>query len=234
MTLLDVEDSGGARCGERSFLFGRKQISSVRRDTGTEANACLELLQFLTQQEWATLAGFARGRLLRVGLNPFQAEDMVQDAVLAVLKGVESSSEGRHPRGSDLANRHTFTDYLRAVVASLVESERRKGWNSCAWEKLDETIAHGHAIPGQEIAGLVFRDLHWKFFSILARRTPHRLQELVEAWKEQGEDCEKIPVLGRHRRCRAELRTLAAQVLKSLLAPAPSPFRRKLSNEPKR
>ena len=89
-------------------------------------------------------------------------------------------------------------------------------------------------VPGQEIAGLVFRDLHWKFFSILARRTPHRLQELVEAWKEQGEDCEKIPVLGRHRRCRAELRTLAAQVLKRLLAPAPLPFRRKLSNEPKR
>lgn len=229
MTLLDIENNRSDFCGEGVQRSRPEQVNGATRETSSNGRErSLELLQSLTQQEWTALAVFARCRLLRIGLNPSQAEDMVQDAVLAILKGARSASEGRHPRDADLAGRGTFLDYLRGVIASLVESARRNGWGGHFTDDFEEITRGTQSLPDEEVMRLEFRDLHRQFFTNLGGQSPPRLCGLIDAWREQGEDCDQIPLLGRHRRCRAELRKLARNVLKRLIEPAPSLPKRKV------
>ena len=235
MTLLDIENNRSDFCGDRVPLCGSEQVSEASSETNSNGReACLELMQSITQQEWSALTVFARCRLLRIGLNPSEAEDMVQDAVLAVLKGTRSASEGRHPRDADLADQGTFLDYLRGVIASLVESARRNGWGGHICDALGEISRGTQSLSDEEMTRLEFRDLHRQLFTTLGGQAPRRLCGLIDAWRDQGEDCDKIPLLGQHRRCRAELRRMAGQVLKRLIELPSSPLARKAKYEPTR
>lgn len=92
-------------------------------------------MQVLTPKELLVLAGFASFRLAKVGLNPTGAEHIAQDALLAVLRGLESSTVGRYPRPCDLTDQSAFMDYLRGVIGSLVEAERRGREGRRDWSK---------------------------------------------------------------------------------------------------
>lgn len=199
-------------------------LSNKRTGRNTErevAGACLNLMAELSSADLSMLARFARFRLLRVGLNPADGEDMAQDALLAVLRGRDSSSTGRHPRASDLAGRCAFIAYLHSVIGSLVEAERRCREHCFAHSPLEELVAldNSHASISACDSSLEFSDLKREFFRYLYRQAPARLQDLVAAWDQQCDDCERIPLLGRHRRWRVELRKVAAQAFRKLSNP---------------
>jgi hypothetical protein len=178
----------------------------------------------LTRADLSGLSNFARFRLAKVGLNPVGGEDVVQDAILAVLRGSESSSEGRHPRMIDVVDYPRFTDYLKGVIGSLVEAERRCRHQH--WVQLfdddsaDDADANLNAgINGSLQSDVELHDLRQQLFRTVGERAPDRLKPIVSAWSAQGEQCEYIPLMGQHRRCRTELRELAAQVLIQLTNP---------------
>ena len=97
-----------------------------------------------------------------------------------------------------------------------------------------EHLAIQERSAGSPFADLEFCDLRHQLFRRLEEGVPHRLRGLVLVWREQWDYSDRIPLLGRHRRCRAELRQLAAQVLQELTEPANSIKRRKHKNEPTR
>jgi hypothetical protein len=203
-------------------------------------DACLRLIDMLTRVDLADLAKFASFRLAKVGLIRLAGEDVVQDALLAVVRGAGAHSKGRHPRPVDVANSANFIDYLKGVIGSLVEAERRSRKHQCVHEPFEEGFMAGEhfamqARPaGSPLAELEFCDLRQQLFHRLEERVPHHLRGLVLVWREQWDFCDRIPLLGRHRRCRAELRQLAAQVLKELTEPGNSIKRRNHTNEPTR
>jgi hypothetical protein len=205
---------------ERRFPPGLESVGIV-----ATPGSCQGLMQVLTPKELSTLAGFASFRLARVALNPADGEDLLQDALLAVLRGLESSSEGRHPRKVDLASISTFMNYLRGIIASLVEAERRRFEHDCVREEFDGNLPASeplalHAGLWLE-SDLEFRDLRNELFGRLTERAPEGLLELVQAWQERWDDGDGIPLLGRHRRHRGALRKLAAEVWTELLQTSP-------------
>jgi hypothetical protein len=195
---------------------------NARRNPDQEvADACLKLMAVLTAADLSSLACFTRFRLGRVGLNPEDGEDIVQDALLAVLRGRKSSATGRHPRRADLADSGAFIAYLHSVIGSLVEAERRCPEHRFVFASLEALLPLDtqHALFSTFDSSLELADLKNEFFRCLHRQAPSRLRDLVAAWNQHWQDCERIPLLGRHRRCRVELRKLAAQALRKLSTP---------------
>jgi hypothetical protein len=175
------------------------------------------LMQELTGEDLADLARYAGYRLARVRLDPSEGEDFRQDALLAVLHGAQSISSGRHPRPVDLQNRSAFLDYLKGVIGSLVEAERRRLAHRFSHEPFAESVGYQPAAFYGHPIELEFNDLRIEFFKRLEQRVPGRLSRIVLTWKDQGNDL--IPLLGHHRRIRQQLKKLAAQVLRQLINP---------------
>lgn len=216
-----------------SLLFKNPQLSGIRRAAGPDLRlnngarhglgpkldgSCLGLMRALTAADLVSLSSFARFRLTRVGLNPADGEDIVQDALLAVLRGQRSSSTGRHPRPADIADKRVFIGYLHSVIGSLVEAERRRREHRFSHSPLEDLLAVDpeRVLISTCDSSLDFADLKQEFFRCLYRQAPARLRDLIAAWDQQSDDCERIPLLGRHRRCRVELRKLAAQTFRKL------------------
>src|SRR5690349_916508 len=90
--------------------------AALGQGTGNVSDSCRSSLHRLSPADWRMLRKFAAFRFARVGLNPEWDEDLVQDALLAVLLGLKTSTKGRHPRPADLASHSRFMDYLRGVI----------------------------------------------------------------------------------------------------------------------
>jgi hypothetical protein len=102
----------------------------VQEGTLFDCNAqCIELLNSLTSGDLSNVTRFAGFRLSRVGLHPGDGQDVVQDALHAVLLGIESPATDRHPRPMDLASGPAFLCYLKGVISSLVSFELRRRRN---------------------------------------------------------------------------------------------------------
>jgi hypothetical protein len=48
---------------------------------------------------------------------------------------------------------------------------------------------------------------------MLSHRVPQHLRAVLNDWQQEQFDCERIPLRGRHRRLRWELRNLAAKIM---------------------
>jgi hypothetical protein len=124
---------------------------------------------------------------------------------------------------TDLENKPAFLRYLKGVVNSMVEAERRK---------LEHRVVHRPLAGDPDVGGVkngicltavvspendvelrTFRD---EFFQRLRAKAPLRLRHLVDAWEEVFLWAEQIPLQGRRRRVRARLRSLSRQVLQEM------------------
>jgi len=56
-------------------------------------------------------------------------------------------------------------------------------------------------------------DLAGQLFDRLQKRVPEHLLPTLRNWSDHWQDCDAIPLAGKHRRHRQELRALAAKVL---------------------
>jgi hypothetical protein len=180
-------------------------------------------LDHLTRLDLAALRIFAEHRLARVGLDPNLGADIVQDALCAVLRGLNSAKVGRHPRPSDLEDKAAFVNYLRGVINSLVAVERRKDvhkFNHCQLDGQEPRLSDDGRYPRKEIEGPVcvendvdWRDLQNVFFSELRKRACPRLEAIISDWETVWRWSNRIPVPIPKRRLRKDIRLLARDVL---------------------
>lgn len=183
------------------------------------AGLAIRFLRLLSKADLSVLSNFASFRLSRIGLPAADGQDLVQDALLAVLKGVLNRSEGRHPRPVDLAGMPAFIHYLKGVIISLVDAQRRHRRTSCVSDSFEEQPAKRARLAGAHTQQVELVDFTNELFSRMLDRAPGHLRDLVRAWKDDWEHADTIPILGRHRRRRREVRLLARQVLKEILQP---------------
>jgi hypothetical protein len=206
---------------------GRRQFTAFRKSGPGESpdakNLCLGLLENLTAADIGLLRHYAAYRLGRIGLGSFPGEDVLQDTFAAVLTGLSREQEGRHPRMTDLENKPAFLRYLKGVVNSMVEAERRKQehrvvhWplacNPDAGDVRNGICLTAVVSPENDVELRMFRD---EFFKRLKAKAPPGLRHLVDAWEEVFLWAEQIPLQGRRRRVRARLRSLSRQVLQEM------------------
>lgn len=183
--------------------------------------AVWDALAGLTSGDFRTLATFAARQLGRMGLPAGTAEDIVQQALLTLAVGAGNGSRGRHPQPGDLADHGAFLNYLRGILSSLIDSQRKLRENRFAhtrWEdgqmrlSLHPGFSTGHNVSAE----VAFNDLTELLYTRLSRRVPAWLRPPLNAWREQHFQSEQIPLDGAHRQLRLELRLLAAQVLSEL------------------
>jgi hypothetical protein len=185
----------------------------------SESESMMELLR---PMDLLDLKAFARVRLLRVGLTAEDAGDVVQNAISAVMHGIRDQTHGRHPRRIDVDSHAAFMSYLMGVVNSTVEALKRRHnpLQSLSLENASLAVAE----PGMSVSDAVAEhDLAHEFFLRLITRSPSPLLPLAFDWATRWKECDKIPISGRHRRHRQELRVLAVNILKELGEGAVSP-----------
>ena len=181
----------------------------------------LPVLRLLDSANLVALRNFAERYLAWRGLPRHSGEDLVQQAILALLVGRELRAEGRHPRRSDLADIPTFLAYLRGVIRSQIDAQRARreqAFHHVEWQEDLTNLVCAEAQFRLRSADkhLEFRDLSEQLFRRLRTTAPPRLQQLVMMWQQLEPDSSRIPTAGRHRRLRAELRKLSKQTLKEL------------------
>lgn len=187
------------------------------------AKRCYELIESLNDEAYRQLREHAEHRLAQNRLWHTTGRDLVQDAIVAVLSGLENGRSGRHPRDEALTDESAFLRYLKGVLNSLVEAETRRREHHYAHKPLDgfengfvDEKAIEVAAPATVDGDISFLDLVSEFFRRMRIRCPTHLQRPLEGWHEVCGWSEEIPVRGFHRRHRAELKAVARQVSNEL------------------
>ena len=199
------------------------QIPEKHNENG---GRCAELIENIASENLMPLRYYAAYRLQRVGLSGQGAEDLVHDAIAAILNGIRHKKRGRHPLEQDLKSAETFTRYLRGVVNSLVEAERRRREHSHIHVGMNEDFREDDCFLGTQLVAEVgpendpaWRDFLDELFSRLRGRAPKHLLSMITGWQKESLWAVKIPLGPNCRRHRAELRKLAREILHGLKDP---------------
>jgi hypothetical protein len=180
------------------------------------------LLATITQTEINQLAAYAERRLQRrLGPNRSSVEDPASEALLRLIRGLQNGQTGRRPRMKNLHNRDAFMSYWRSVINSLVETEARKRKYQGGQDSLEQLTAEGEAGKLAEFLAVdlqrhVFLDLKIQLFGYLRQKAPRHLQLLCTEWEMECEWVCSIPLNGRHRSLRAQLRAWAKKALREM------------------
>ena len=73
----------------------------------------------------ARLGTVARHQLHRSGLHQLDADDLIGDAVLGILRGAGSGRHGRHPQPEQVADAAAFERWFNGILESLATNKRR-------------------------------------------------------------------------------------------------------------
>jgi len=187
--------------------------------------SCEARLNEIGKAEISALTAFAEIRLMRLNRSSCEGEDLVQSAILAVVRGLESDQVGRRPRPEDIVDKDAFVLYLQGVILSLLQC-MTKSREIKAYHKhhqiLDEHGADENergvilASPTQDVAAQAeWDDLQEVLFSRLRQRAPSRLHRTIDAWDQVFQDSDRIPA-DTFRKYVVELRGLAREVLQEI------------------
>jgi len=175
---------------------------------------CEGFLQSLTADERAQLTSFAQRRLVHFGLPANRDEDLYQQALYVVLKGIAGQG-GRNPGHEDVKTKDTFRNYIRGVINSIAEGWARTHHRNghCSLDLIQDIVA------AKEAAQVEYQDLIAQLFTRLRQRAPARLLPTIDAWERSPDG--RIPCVTTRKHVCA-VRRLARQIAIDLgLAPAP-------------
>jgi DNA-directed RNA polymerase specialized sigma24 family protein len=170
-------------------------------------------LNQLTQTDLNKLAEFAERRMGGLPRTRVAAEDVVQKALLAIIRGTGKGGQGRRPPREAVRNKDAFLHYVRSAINSVVEATRRPQELRFIHETIDrqmdpeshERVIVPAALPSPDTDPAMV-DLKQELFS--------RLREIAE-WEKTFFWETQVPV-GKDRHHRDQVRLLAMRVLRQI------------------
>lgn len=150
------------------------------------------------------------------------AEDVVQKAHTAIMRGTERSNKGRRPQGQNLETKESCLHFARSAINSVIEALYRKRELLFVHETVhasgDDCEEHRTVMltaalsPDVDVA-LV--DLKRELFTRLRKIAPKRLAPLIHEWEDGFLWESKLPRhMNRHHR--EQLQKLANKVLREI------------------
>lgn len=182
----------------------------------------IQHLQSLTSEDLKQLTRFAERRMGAFPRAGSTAEDAVQKAIAAIVRGTEKSDEGRRPRSVDLKSKSTFMHFARSAINSVIEALNRKRellfihesvHNSGEMYEAHRTVIL--AAPPTAESDVNMIDLKRELFIRLRQEAPKRLTALIDEWEASFLWESKLPI-HHNRRHRQQLQQLASKVLKEI------------------
>jgi hypothetical protein len=146
--------------------------------------------------------------MAKFGLDFQIADDLFNQAMCTVLRGMEDGDAGRKPNPEDLLSKDTFLNYLRGVINSVVEGwwradRTRHRKDHCSLDLIQDYLA------APRDTQVEFADLNTQLFTQLRQRAHARLLPTINEW-EQAPDG-KIPCVT-SRKHTAAVKLLARQI----------------------
>lgn len=178
-------------------------------------------LNLLTKTDLKNLADFAEHRMGRLPRTRISAEDVVQKALHAILRGTKKGESGRRPKKAELSSKSDFLHYIRSAINSVIEAMQRKRelWfdheSIYLTKSTDEpkpVVLQALSDPDQDVS-LV--DLKRELFLRLRKRAPAKLIPIIDEWEKTFFWESRVPGV-RASRHRQQVRLLAMQVLKDM------------------
>ncbi len=200
---------------------------------------CEARLNDLTQRGMERLYAFAEARLLKLGVTCADGQDLAQNALLAVIRGIESQgNHGRHPLAVDVASNEAFEAYLKSVIISLSDFRLTEFRSQREKEQVERVVMEDEGeiniadmAPGpDEVAG--WSDYQQQFFARLRPRIPANLQATIDRWEPVFLQSDCIPA--KYRKYSIRLKPHASAVAEELggLRPEASSQRRHINAPP--
>ena len=179
-------------------------------------------LNQLTQTDLNKLAEFAEHRMGGLPRARFAAEDVVQKALLAIIRGTRRGGEGRRPSQEAVRNKDAFLHYVRSAINSVVEAMRRPQELRFIHETMDrqkDPESHERVIvpaaPPSPDTDPAMADLKQELFTKLRKIAPARLLPTIAEWEKTFFWATQVPV-GKDRHHRDQVRLLAMRVLRQI------------------
>ncbi|MDR3409977.1 MAG: hypothetical protein P4L87_03365 [Formivibrio sp.] len=164
----------------------------------------------ITGDTWIKLSKYAYNRLKPIKcLSTAQAEDVVQEALIAVITGE------RNPLPHNVADNDAFTKYLRGVVKSkifaLKEHARKIRFDEMPEPSECDIPSLSAENPFESVA---IGELKEELFAYLKANMPARHQETIEAWRNVFEESDRIPAIKGRRKYVAEIRAKTQEFIR--------------------
>jgi hypothetical protein len=170
------------------------------------------LLSNISKADTTELLTFARSRLKALCVPLSSDEDVVQRAIESIMRGLVPGHGGRKPRAEDVTDHATFMTYLRGVVASKAEAEKR-------WDCRQPLVPYDDQRENQDIPESLapdeeasLADYGRQLFARMRERAPTRLMETIAAFERAFPHTDRIPSVRGQRRYVVEVRHLAQEV----------------------
>ena len=174
------------------------------------------LIDEVTSEDLRSLTLFADCLFRHRGLESSRAttgEDLGQEAVRAVLIGLEDKGSGRRPRLVDVADKDAFLNYLRGIIHSKFNALMRPVQPPTISIADAENACQSPSSPAAEAA---ITDLKTEILRRVRARAPRHLSTTIAAWETEFADCDRIPILNGSRKNAFRVRRIAARVVKEL------------------
>jgi DNA-directed RNA polymerase specialized sigma24 family protein len=183
---------------------------------------CEARLNDLTQRGMDRLYAFAEARLLKLGVTCADGQDLAQNALRAVLRGIDSQGDhGRRPLAVDVASNEAFEAYLKSIIVSMSDFRLAEFRRQRQQEQLEqvgvmedegELTIPDKSIGADEEAG--WNNYKQEYFSRLRRRVPENLQATIDRWEPVFLQSDRIEA--KYRKYAIRLRPHAAAVADEL------------------
>ena len=198
------------------------RLKDLGRRGRTKALTLVRLNE-LTQEDWGQLNAFAERRLARLPRNNSTAEDMVQSALQAIMRGTSKKAGGRRPRLGQIQTKAGFLRYLGSAINSVIDATQRKrelfyiheAIQPCShYSEENETplVLIAKVEPDVDASWV---DLKKELFKRLRRQSPPHLLPTIDEWENVFFWSSQVPLRGAQGYPR-QVRALAMRVLKDI------------------
>lgn len=184
----------------------------------------------LTRQQLIELTGadlksfeeFADRRMDWLPRARVSAEDIVQKALLSIIRGATPGAKGRLPQRVSVITKQAFMHYVRSVINSVIDATKRKRellfiHETINWDKDSESqepviILRALTNPDGD-PSLV--DLKIELFARLRDNAPAQLEPTIAEWEKTFFWATHVPV-PQKRQHQDEVRRLAMRILQKI------------------
>lgn len=179
-------------------------------------------LNLLNAPDLKRLANYADRRMDWLPRAHFSAEDVVQKALHAIVRGTKKGGDGRRPKIQNVQTKEAFLFYVQSAINSVVEAMKRKRellfFHETIYREKDveeehRTIVLTAMVNPDEDADMV--DLKTELFARLRKIAPSKLLPTIEEWERTFFWATQVP-FKKKARYRLEVRKLAVRVLKDI------------------